>query len=68
MTFRGTVALEEAVIDPATTWILSESRHILTPGDAGKAAVESHKQRLLDIDGRLASMDAETTETMLSHT
>ncbi|KGO61945.1 Amidohydrolase 2 [Penicillium expansum] len=65
MTFKGTVAVEEAVIDPATTWILSESQHILTPGDAGKAAVESHKQRLLDIDGRLASMDAEGVEYML---
>lgn len=64
MASKDTVAVE-AVINPAITWILSEPQDILTPGDAAKAALESHKQRLLDIDGRLASMDTEGVEYIL---
>lgn len=66
MTRKGTVAVEEAIITPATTWLLKESLSILNPGDHGEEALQSHAERLLDIHGkRLASMDTEGVEYML---
>ncbi|KAJ5814943.1 hypothetical protein N7474_006720 [Penicillium riverlandense] len=66
MTPKGTIAVEEAVISPGTAWILDQFQQILTPGDAGKIAVEAHRSRLLDIHGsRLQMMDAEGVEYML---
>jgi 2,3-dihydroxybenzoate decarboxylase len=66
MTFKGTIAVEEAVISPDTAWLLQESQQILTPGDTGKQAIETHKARLMDIHGsRLDSMNAEGVEYML---
>ncbi|KAJ5153206.1 uncharacterized protein N7482_009684 [Penicillium canariense] len=66
MTFKGTIAVEEAVISPDTAWLLEESQQILTPGNTGKHAVEAHKARLMDIHGsRLKAMNAEGVEYML---
>lgn len=66
MTSKGTIAVEEAVISPGTTWLLEESQKILTPGNASRETVEAHKQRLMDINGsRLQAMDAEGVEYML---
>lgn len=66
MTFKGTVAVEEAVISPNTTWLLQESQKILTPGNSGKQAIEDHQARLMDIYGsRLDAMNAEGVEYML---
>jgi hypothetical protein len=66
MTFKGTIAVEEAVISPDTAWLLQESQQILTPGDTGKQAIETHKARLMDIHGsRLDSMNAEGVRNWL---
>jgi 2,3-dihydroxybenzoate decarboxylase len=66
MTFKGTVAVEEAVISPDTAWLLQESQQILTPGNSGKQAIEAHQARLMDIHGsRLDAMNAEGVEYML---
>ncbi|KAF3384531.1 2,3-dihydroxybenzoate decarboxylase [Penicillium rolfsii] len=63
---KGTIAVEEAVISPDTAWLLDECQRILTPGDAGRPAIEAHKTRLMDIHGsRLDAMDAEGVEFML---
>jgi 2,3-dihydroxybenzoate decarboxylase len=66
MAFKGTVAVEEAVVSPNTAWLLQESQQILTPGDSGKQAIEAHQARLMDIHGsRLDAMNAEGVEYML---
>ncbi|KAK0389345.1 hypothetical protein NLU13_2920 [Sarocladium strictum] len=66
MTRRGTIAVEEAIITPSTTWLLEETQSILTPGDHSGKALQAHTEKLLDIHGkRLASMDAEGVEYML---
>lgn len=66
MTNKGTIAVEEAIITPSTTWLLKETQSILTPGDHGDKALKLHTDKLLDIHGkRLASMDAEGVEYML---
>jgi 2,3-dihydroxybenzoate decarboxylase len=66
MTNKGTIAVEEAIITPSTTWLLKETQSILTPGDHGGKALQLHTERLLDIHGkRLASMDAEGVDYML---
>jgi 2,3-dihydroxybenzoate decarboxylase len=66
MTGRGTIAVEEAIITPATVWLLEETFSILNPGDSSNKALEAHAAKLLDIhDKRLATMNAEGVEYML---
>lgn len=57
MSRRGTVAIEEAFITPATAWLLKCTQSILTPGDDNEGALQADTNRLLDIHGEhLASM------------
>ena len=66
MVKKGTIAVEEAIIDPASVWTLAGITDILAPGANSDEILKWHEQRLLDIhDKRLASMDAEGVEYML---
>lgn len=63
---KGTIAVEEAIIDPAGLSSLAQWQSILSPAKDQKTTLSAHSQRLLDIhDQRLASMDAEGVEYML---
>lgn len=66
---RGTIAIEEAIIDPAGVASLGQWHNLLAPA-AGTSSetvtLTAHEKRLLDIhDQRLKSMDAEGVEYML---
>jgi 2,3-dihydroxybenzoate decarboxylase len=67
---RGTIAIEEAIINPAGVASLSQWHNLLTPSDPstskGAVTLTAHERRLLDIhDQRLKSMDEEGVEYML---
>ncbi len=63
---KGTIAVEEAIIDPASVPTLGQWINILSPGSNNEAALAAHERRLLDIHGdRLKSMDNEGVEYML---
>jgi 2,3-dihydroxybenzoate decarboxylase len=62
---RGTIAIEEAIINPASTHTLKQWMGILSPGSTD-AALAAHERKLLDIHGeRLTTMDKEGVEYML---
>ncbi|OQU98464.1 hypothetical protein CLAIMM_04249 [Cladophialophora immunda] len=64
---RGTIAVEEAVIDPGSLWTLPEAANVIHRGQkVSDEVVARHAQRLGDIHGeRLRKMDAEGVEYML---
>ncbi|KAF4628330.1 hypothetical protein G7Y89_g9818 [Cudoniella acicularis] len=63
---KGTIAVEEAIIDPAGLASLSQWQSLLSPGNTPKLTMSAHETRLLDIhDKRLQSMDDEGVEYML---
>ncbi|OCL10793.1 amidohydrolase-like protein 2 [Glonium stellatum] len=61
---KGTIAIEEAIIDPAGIATLAQYQDLLSP--AKDLTLSMHERRLLDIHGqRLKSMDEEGVEYML---
>jgi len=67
---RGTIAIEEAIIDPSGVASLSQWHSLLAPSDPSTSPLSvtltAHERRLLDIhDQRLKSMDEEGVEYML---
>ncbi|KAF2178988.1 amidohydrolase-like protein 2 [Zopfia rhizophila CBS 207.26] len=65
---RGTIAVEEAIIDPAgvSDHTFAQFQSLLHPGGDQKSGLSAHEQRLLDIHGqRLKSMDEHGVEYML---
>lgn len=64
---KGTIAIEEAVLNPDGIAWMAESATLFNPGqDPAKIANHGHTQDLLDIHGtRLARMDANGVEYML---
>lgn len=67
MTAKGTIAIEEAVLDPeGITW-MAETASLFAPGqDRSQLKQHALTQKLLDIhDQRLAEMDAEGVEYIL---
>jgi len=63
---RGTIAVEEAIIDPGGIKTLAQYQRLLSPAKDLKSTLSLHEQRLLDIhDRRLKSMDEEGVEYML---
>ena len=68
---RGTIAIEEAIIDPAGVASLSQWHSLLAPALSAGATTETvtltaHEKRLLDIhDLRLKAMDEHGVEYML---
>ncbi|KAH5336451.1 hypothetical protein HBI23_048380 [Parastagonospora nodorum] len=65
---RGTIAIEEAVIDPAGVEVHSfaQFQSLMQPGSNAASGLSDHERRLLDIHGeRLTSMDKHGVEYML---
>lgn len=63
---RGTIAIEEATIDPGSLWTLPEAVSFLNPGqEVTEETVANHANTLGNLTARLASMDAEGVEYML---
>jgi 2,3-dihydroxybenzoate decarboxylase len=66
---KGTIAIEEAIIDPAGIASLAQWHSLLTPAagtHAESVTLTAHEKRLLDIhDLRLKSMDEHGVEYML---
>ena len=63
---KGTIAVEEAVINPNSVEYFGRMIKYLEPGSNHDAALEMHKNRLSDIYGeRLKAMDEEGVEYML---
>ncbi|RDL42446.1 uncharacterized protein BP5553_02425 [Venustampulla echinocandica] len=63
---RGTIAIEEAIIDPAGIENIRQWHGLLTPAKGASSDLSAHEQRLFDIHGsRLKSMDEEGVEYML---
>lgn len=63
---KGTIAIEEAIIDPAGIAGLGAWATLLRPGQDPKVTLTAHEKRLLDIHGdRLKSMDEHGVEYML---
>ena len=63
---KGTIAVEEAVIDPASISNWAQYGSLLMPGASSGASLSAHERRLLDIhDERLKAMDEEGVEYML---
>jgi len=64
---RGTIAIEEAVLNPDGISWMAESATLFNPGqDASKLANHGHTQALLDVHGtRLERMNATGVEYML---
>jgi 2,3-dihydroxybenzoate decarboxylase len=65
---KGTIAIEEAIIDPAGVEAHSMAQYqgLLRPGSDPAAGLSAHERRLLDIHGeRLKSMDEHGVEYML---
>ncbi|KAG4443636.1 hypothetical protein IFR05_000913 [Cadophora sp. M221] len=63
---RGTIAVEEAIIDPSGVAALSQWATLLSPAQNASTTMTAHERRLLDIhDARLKSMDEEGVEYML---
>lgn len=67
MTQKGTVAIEEAVLDPEGISWMAESASLFAPGqNASQLKHHSLTQKLMDVhDQRLSEMDAEGVEYML---
>jgi 2,3-dihydroxybenzoate decarboxylase len=67
MSRKGTVAIEEAVLDPEGISWMAETASLFAPGqNASQLKHHSLTQKLMDIhDQRLAEMDAEGVEYML---
>ncbi|KAF2006128.1 amidohydrolase-like protein 2 [Amniculicola lignicola CBS 123094] len=64
---RGTIAIEEAIIDPAgvEAHTFAQFQNLMRPG-SDDSGLTAHERRLLDIhDGRLKSMDEHGVEYML---
>ncbi len=63
---KGTIAVEEAVIDPASIKNWAQYGTLLMPGASSGASLSAHEKKLLDIhDERLKTMDEEGVEYML---
>ncbi|KAH7412192.1 amidohydrolase-like protein 2 [Phaeosphaeria sp. MPI-PUGE-AT-0046c] len=65
---RGTVAIEEAIIDPAgiEAHSFAQFQSLMQPGSNATSGLSAHERRLLDIHGeRLKSMDEHGVEYML---
>lgn len=65
---KGTIAIEEAIIDPAgvEAHTFAQFQSLMTPGSDAKSGLSTHEKNLLDIhDGRLKSMDEYGVEYML---
>jgi 2,3-dihydroxybenzoate decarboxylase len=65
---KGTIAVEEAMIDPAGVEIHSfaQFQSLMQPGSNVASGLSAHERRLLDIhDERLKSMDEHGVEYML---
>jgi 2,3-dihydroxybenzoate decarboxylase len=63
---KGTIAVEEAVINPESAEFFGRMIKYLDPGSNQDAALEMHKSRLSDIHNeRLRAMDSEGVEYML---
>ncbi|ETN41168.1 uncharacterized protein HMPREF1541_03103 [Cyphellophora europaea CBS 101466] len=63
---RGTIAIEEATIDPGSIWTLPEAVQFLNPGqEVTNETVQRHAVTLGDLEERLRHMDAEGVEYML---
>lgn len=63
---RGTIAVEEAIIDPNCISTLAQHQALLSPSKDVSKTLSLHEARLLDIHGkRLASMDEHGVEYML---
>lgn len=63
---KGTIAVEEAIIDPAGVATLQQWQALLSPAQDLSSTLQAHERRLLDIhDQRLKSMDDEGVEYML---
>jgi 2,3-dihydroxybenzoate decarboxylase len=63
---KGTIAVEEAVINPESAQYFGRMIKYLEPGTDQHAALERHTKRLSDIHGeRLKEMDREGVEYML---
>ncbi|KAH7073621.1 amidohydrolase-like protein 2 [Paraphoma chrysanthemicola] len=65
---RGTVAIEEAIIDPAgvEAHSFAQFQSLMRPGSDAASGLSAHEKRLLDIHGeRLKSMDEHGVEYML---
>ncbi|KAH7143452.1 hypothetical protein EDB81DRAFT_842721 [Dactylonectria macrodidyma] len=67
MTFKGTVAIEEAVVNPDDVAWLSETAALYAPkNNSGQSSHHALSQKLADIhDERLRRMDAEGVDYML---
>jgi 2,3-dihydroxybenzoate decarboxylase len=65
---KGTVAIEEAIIDPAgvEAHSFAQFQSLMQPGSNAASGLSAHEHRLLDIHGeRLKSMDEHGVEYML---
>lgn len=63
---RGTIAVEEAMINPESLEFLADYQGLLSPAKDQASTFQLHEKRLLDIhDNRLRTMDAEGVEYML---
>ncbi|KAF2455733.1 hypothetical protein BDY21DRAFT_365001 [Lineolata rhizophorae] len=63
---KGTIAVEEATIDPGSVASLGRWIKLLEPGADHEAALTAHRKRLQDIcEDRLKQMDEEGVEYML---
>jgi 2,3-dihydroxybenzoate decarboxylase len=65
---KGTVAIEEAIIDPAgvEAHSFAQFQSLMQPGSNAASGLSAHERRLLDIHGeRLKSMDEHGVEYML---
>jgi 2,3-dihydroxybenzoate decarboxylase len=65
---KGTIAVEEAIIDPAgvEAHSFAQFQSLMQPGSNAASGLSAHERRLLDIHGeRLKSMDEHGVEYML---
>jgi len=63
---KGTIAVEEAIIDPGGIAALAQWQGLLSPAKDLASTLSAHERRLLDIhDQRLKSMDENGVEYML---
>ncbi|KAF1834614.1 amidohydrolase-like protein 2 [Decorospora gaudefroyi] len=65
---KGTIAIEEAIIDPAgvEAHTFAQFQSLMRPGSDATSGLSAHERRLLDIhDERLKSMDKHGVEYML---
>jgi 2,3-dihydroxybenzoate decarboxylase len=63
---RGTIAVEEAIIDPGGIASLAQWQGLLSPAKVLTSTLSTHERRLLDIhDERLKSMNENGVEYML---